>query len=364
MRVAIDCRTVLSRKTGDRTYCLNLLRGLAQLDLDATQWHFDLLLDAPDTNHVLPDANVFHPAVIEARNSRAWTLLALPRWVKKACPDLVHVQYLAPWRLPCPYITTIHDVVWRVYPRTFPRLHRTIMNAFMPRVARRAASVICGTQSAKRDIEKYLGVDTAKIKVTPYSIEPKFFETVAPSLLDFVREKYNLRVPYILSVGVQQPRKNVARLIEAFAQFNKRFPNSKHTLVICGKEGWGEVLPSSADLIFTGYVEDEELAALYTMADLFVYPSLYEGFGLPILEAMACGCAVLTSNRGAMQEVAGDAAQTVDPTSLNSIEHGLEEVLCNPARRDELRHKGCEHAAQWTLKGQALATLECYRAEI
>lgn len=361
MRIAIDCRTALAHKTGDRTYCLNLLRGLARLDLDPSRWQFDILLDAPDDEGVLPPAEVFQTTVIEAPNSRAWTLFALPQWARHARPDLIHLQYLAPPRLPCPYVTAIHDVVWRVHPATFPRGHRIVMNAFMPGVARRAARVICGTESAKNDIEKYLGVAAEKIRVTPYSIEPRYFEPVAPAKIDAVRAKYGIGAPYVLSVGVQQPRKNVERLVRAFAQFKSHHPDAPHILVICGKEGWGDQPRlTNSQLLFTGYVADDELPALYSGADLFAYPSLYEGFGLPILEAMACGCAVLTSDRGAMREVAGNAAQSADPHSIESIARALENVLCDVPWRDNLQLMGCARAAEFSVERHALATLECY----
>ncbi len=364
MRIAIDCRAVLSRNTGDRTYCLNLLRGLAALELDGAQWHFDLLLDAPDAEEVLPQSEVFHPTILRARNSRLWTLWALPLWARKTRPNLVHVQYLAPRGLPCPYISTIHDVVWRVFPQTFPRRHRAVMNAFMPGVARRAALVICGTQTAKNDIENYLQIDAAKISVTPYAIDPAFLMPAAPTAIERVRAKYGLHAPFVLSVGVQQPRKNVALLARAFARYKRKFPQSPQLLAVCGKEGWGDALPPDEAIVFTGYVEDDELPALYAAADLFAYPSLYEGFGLPILEAMACRCAVLTSDRGAMQEVAGDAAYTVDSTSLEALAQGLEDVLRSPRLRDELVQKGRAHVAQFTPRRQALATLRCYERAV
>jgi len=365
MRIAIDCRTVLARKTGDRTYCLNLLRGLAYLakdaTIDATQWRFDLLLDAPDEDGVLPASPLFQNVVIEAANSRAWTLFALPSWARRARPDLIHVQYLAPPRLTCPYVTAIHDVVWRALPDTFPRLHRGVMNAFMPGVARRAARIICGTHAAQNDIATHLQVPREKICVTPYSIDPKYFEAISPTQIQIVREKYAIAAPYVLSLGVQQPRKNIERLVRAWAQFKSRVPASPHILVIGGKEGWGDrPRLTGSQLLFTGYVPDDDLPALYAGADLFAYPSLYEGFGLPILEAMASGCAVLSSDCGAMREVSGAAAQSADPTSIESLSRGLENVLNDTPWRENLRRKGREHAAQFTLERHAQTTLQCY----
>jgi glycosyltransferase involved in cell wall biosynthesis len=179
-----------------------------------------------------------------------------------------------------------------------------------------------------------------------------------------VREKYQLgETPYVLSVGVLQPRKNLPRLIVAFQKWKNAHPQSPHQLVIVGKKGWGEISPHasrSPSPVFTGYVDDDELPALYAGAALFAYPSLYEGFGLPILEAMACGCTVLTSHYGAMQEVAGDAAELVNPRSVASIEEGLNEVLPNKTHREKLRTAGRLRAAQFSPAEQAAATLEVY----
>lgn len=370
IKIGIDCRTVLARKTGDRTYTLNLLHGLANLKTEAASWHFQLLLDAPDSEDVLPRAPHLEPVVLCAPNSRLWTLWALPRHAYRARLGLVHLQYLAPPILPCPFVTTIHDVVWRVLPRTFPPLHRAIMNLFMPGTARRAARILTVSESSRADIARYLRVPRHKISVTPNAVEPRYHETVALTRIQAARRKYGIGdAPYVLSVGVLQPRKNLPRLLKAFARLKAAHPGWPHRLVVVGKPGWGGQsaigAPASSKrqsaLVYTGYVDDDELPALYAGATAFAYPSLYEGFGLPVLEAMACGCPVLTSNRSSMCEIAGDAAQLVDPLSVDSIMRGLETLLSDNARCDELRQRGRERAAFFTTEQQARATLDVYR---
>jgi glycosyltransferase involved in cell wall biosynthesis len=364
LHIGIDCRTVLQRKTGDRTYILNLLHGLAELKLDPAAWQFHLLLDGPDEDGVLPIGPGFQICVLSAPNSRLWTLAALPLYARRARLNLIHVQYLAPPLAPCPIVVTIHDVVWRAMPRTFPPLHRAVMRHFMPLSARRAARILCGTQAARAGIIRYLHVAPGKVRVTPYAVEPRFYQPISPPAVQAVRAKYGIGdAPYLLSVGVLQPRKNLPRLIAAFEQWKRTHPQSPHRLVIAGKPGWGEI-PShrSSFLIFTGYVADDELPALYAGAELFAYPSLYEGFGLPILEAMACGCPVLTSDGGAMAEVAGGAAELVDPRSIASIAAGLQGVLASEPRRAELRSAGFQRAAQFSAARQAAATVDVYRA--
>jgi len=362
LKIGIDARTALSPKTGDRTYILNLLRGLAALELDAERWQFHVLLDGEDVAGVLPTSPCFQTVVLNAPNSRLWTMWALPLYARRANLDLVHLQYLAPPFLSCQFVTAIHDVVWRALPETFPPRHRAVMNFAMPRTASRAAGVLCGTQSAATDIQKYLPVSRAKIHLTPYAIDPIYFAPVNESQISVVRKKYELGdAPYLLSVGVLQPRKNLPRLMEAFEQVKNQHPDWPHQLVIVGKEGWGEESKSeSSTTVFTGYVDDEDLPALYAGASAFAYPSLYEGFGLPIIEAMAAGAPVITSDCGAMREVAGDAAELVNPLSIESIARGLERVLGDAARRRDLGTKGTARAAQFTVKNQATATLKVY----
>jgi glycosyltransferase involved in cell wall biosynthesis len=364
-RIAIDCRTALSPKTGDRTYTLTLLRGLARLKLDPAQWKFDLLLDAPDEHGVLPPSPCFQSVVLSAPNSRLWTLAALPRWAWQNRPDLVHVHYLAPFGLPCPFVTTIHDVVWRARPKTFPKLHRAVMNLGMPSTAKRAAKILTVSDFSRREIARYLRVPQSKIAVTPNAVDERYLQPISEAQIASVREKYKLgAAPYVLSVGVQQPRKNVPRLRAAFLQLKARRPDLPHNLVIAGKAGWGDSSitphPSSLEI---GYVADEDLPPLYAGAACFAYPSLYEGFGLPIIEGMACGAPVLTSDCGAMKEVAGDAAQLCNPREVDSISDALEAVLTDETLTASLRLKGSARAAEFTVEKLAQETLSVYQAK-
>jgi glycosyltransferase involved in cell wall biosynthesis len=368
-RIAIDARTVLQNKTGDRTYTLNLLRGLAKREASwRGEFRFDLLLDAPDTERILPQSAGFETHIIEAKNSRFWTLFALPKWAWRERPALVHVQYLAPGPLPCPFVTAIHDVVWRALPRTFPPRDRVIMKALMPLSARLARRVLTISRSSQKDITRFLGVDKSKIDITPCAVDARFFQPVSAAQIKTTRRKYNLgEAPYILSVGVLQPRKNVPRLIASFEKLRRESADFPYQLVITGKPGWGadaDLAQKHPNLRFTGYVEDEELPALYAGAYLFAYPSLYEGFGLPIIEAMAVGCPVLTGNRSSLPEVAGDAALKVDPYRTQAIMEGLQLMLTDEELRDELRTRGRAWAGQFNIESQARATLNAYRAAL
>ena len=362
-RIAIDARTILQRKTGDRTYTLGLLRGLARV---ASPHQFDVLLDAPDDAHLVAMATDNSPRfevhVLPARNARTWSAFALPRWAWNHRPALVHVNYLAPGPLPCPFVTTIHDVVWRALPRTFPAKDRAIMNLAMPLSVWRAARILTESRSSKNEIARTLRVRADKISVTTIGLDDRFRAPVSPAQISDLRRKYGLgAAPYVLSVGVLQPRKNLARLITAFRQIKRANPTWLHRLAVVGKPGWGDDLTQTdPDIVYTGYVLDEELPALYAGAQVFAYPSLYEGFGLPIIEAMAAGAPVLTSNRASMPEVAGDAAVKIDPYQTVSIRDGLELMLRDADLRDELRQRGKVWAEHFTVEAQARGVLAAY----
>ena len=362
-RIAIDARTVLQAKTGDRTYTLGLLRGLARVP---SRYEFDILLDAPD-EHGLIEATIessprFAIHVLPARNGRAWSALALPRWAWKTRPVLVHVQYLAPGPLPCPFVTTIHDVVWRALPRTFPAKDRAIMNLAMPISVARAARVLTESRSSKNEIARTLRVNPDKISLTTIGLDARFRAPVSSAQIAELRRKYDLgAAPYVLSVGVLQPRKNVARLVKAFGRIKRANPTWPQQLVVAGKAGWGDEVPNTnSNVRFIGYVADDELPALYAGAQVFAYPSLYEGFGLPIIEAMAAGAPVLTSNRASMPEVAGDAAVKIDPYQTQSIRDGLELLLRDADLRDELSQRGRNWTQRFTVEAQARGVLEAY----
>ena len=363
LRIAIDARTILQPKTGDRTYTLNLLRGLARV---ASPYEFDILLDAPDENGLIAQTVEGSPRfavhVLESSNGRTWSAIALPRWAWQARPALAHVQYLAPGPLPCPFVTTIHDVVWRALPKTFPAKDRAVMNLAMPLSVWRAERILTESRSSKNEISRTLRVRKSKISVTTIGLDDRFRAPVSPTQIAELRRKYDLTdAPYVLSVGVLQPRKNVMRLIAAFRTLKRANPTWPHQLVIVGKPGWGDDLKQSDPYIrFTGYVLDEELPALYAGAQVFAYPSLYEGFGLPIIEAMAAGAPVLTSNRASMPEVAGDAAVKIDPYQTESIREGLELMLRDADLRGELIQRGKNWAERFTVEAQARGVLEAY----
>lgn len=366
MRIGIDARTVLSPKTGDRTYTLNLVRALARMDAEN---EYFLLLDRAPPEGLLPDAPNFHHVVIPTFWGRWWTIAQVPLFARRAGLDVLHVQYIAPLVCSARVVTAIHDVSFAVLPETFPLKDRLLLNLFIPLSASSASKVITLSESSKRDLIERFGVASEKIAITPCGVDETMRRVEDPQIISDVLQRYGITPPFILSVGVLQPRKNLPRVMDAFALLRQRYPDLPHCLVIAGKAGWGveplkqrvQALRLESAVHFAGYIADEDLPALYSAADLFVYPSLYEGFGLPPLEAMACGTPAVTSNVSSLPEVVGDAALTVNPLDVEVIAGAMEQILTDAHLRRTLTARGLERAREFTWERTARLTLEVYQ---
>jgi glycosyltransferase involved in cell wall biosynthesis len=364
MRAAIDARTLGAPKTGDRTYCLNLLRGMAAL---RPEGEFLLYVDR-ETG--LPDGLPpnFEPVLLTAPVRWLWTPWSLPWDLRRRAAGLLHVQYIIPPAAPCPIITTIHDISFRRHPEWFPLKHRALLNLLIPLAAQNAAHVITGSEFTRADLIDAYDLPPEKVTVTPYAADPIYRPIDPEEARRAVKQRFGLRGPFVLAVGVLQPRKNLPRLIRAFARVARDVP---HTLALVGKPGWAhEELQQAAAasglgsrLQFTGYVPDADLPFLYNAAALFVYPSLYEGFGIPPLEAMACGTPVVTSNVTSLPEVVGDAALTVDPTDEAALADAIRQALTDEPLRAQLRTAGLARAAAFSWERTAAETLGVYRQE-
>ncbi|MBI3910112.1 MAG: glycosyltransferase family 4 protein [Armatimonadetes bacterium] len=362
LRVAIDCRTVAAPKTGDRTYALNLTRALARIDRETLY----LLYTAEPTPYTRLEVPNVEPVVLPVDPPWIWTPFAFPEDLARAHASVAHVQYITPLRAPCPVITTIHDVAFRRFPRLFPLKHAVLLNTLIPIAVRRAARVLTGSEATRRDLLQFYHLAEERVVVTPYAADPIYRPMDRDLARARVAQAFGIKRPYVLSVGVLQPRKNLPRLVRAFACLAREFP---HQLVLVGKEGWASAelrravaeTRLEARVTFTGYVADPDLPALYAAADLFAYPSLYEGFGLPPLEAMACGTPVVTSNVSSLPEVTGDAARWVDPHSVAEIAAALRDLLEDKAERQRLSAAGLVRARRFSWDETARRTLAVYR---
>lgn len=269
--------------------------------------------------------------------------------------DLFHCSDWVEPNSVCPRLTTVHDLVFVKYPETVDKLIRETQAKRLKKIVMGNTHIIADSMSTKNDLMEIYGLPTSRIDVIYPGISPAY---LPPSIkeIERVKTKYHLPNDYILSLGTQEPRKNIARLIEATRDLS--IP-----LVLTGKYGWGDTLTPGVKGALTpgvlplGFVEDIDLPALYCGATVFAYPSLYEGFGFPVLEAMACGTPVVTSNISSLPEVAGDAAILVNPNAVDSIKSGIELAIKN---RENLIKKGLIQSKKFSWSVCAKQVLEVY----
>ena len=269
--------------------------------------------------------------------------------------------------MPCPTVTTIHDLSFKRYPEFFGLKDRWLLNRAVKYAKKHAAMIIAPSEFTKKELVTLYGVDPEKIAVTYEGNDDQFRTMIEKEAVQSVAEKYGIEGPYVLTVGIIQPRKNLHRLLEGFAQFKQAHP-CEHKLVIVGKYGWKETglekktkdLSLDSEVLLTGYVPYEDLPALYSAADVFVYPSVYEGFGLPPLEAMACGTPVITGNQASLPEIVGEAGLMVDPFDSDAFADALERVLFDRLLRAEMFALGLDQVGNFSWDAMARQTLAIY----
>jgi len=313
----------------------------------------------------LPSGRVYEGRYFPVR--AAWMQAVLPGALKHVHPDLCHfTNYLAPLSVSCPYVVTVYDMTLYIMPK-YHRFKKLVLDrTLIPMVARRADAILTISKSARADIVRFLRVPAEKVKVVTGAASPDFAPVDDPTRLDEVRVRYGLCGPFILYVGTIEPRKNLVRLMQALARLKKM--GLPHKLAVVGQPGWQcapifaevERLGLKRDVVFTGYVPFEDLPALYSAAESMAFPSLYEGFGLPVVEAMACGTPVVTSNTSSLSEVADGAALLVDPLSVDEIADALHRLHTNEALREELSDLGRERAQNYTWEESARSALRVY----
>jgi len=296
-----------------------------------------------------------------------WEQMVQPGQLLLEHIDLLHsLAFVQPVVLPCPGIVTIYDLSFFLFPQGFQPWRRLYLRWGTARSARRARRVLVISESTKRDAVKLLGVPENRIDVVACGVDEDFRPLDNPESVEALRKKRHLPPRMILFVGTIEPRKNLATLLRSYALLRKRI--KPPPLVIAGAKGWHheEVLFLASqldildDVIFPGYIAREELPLWYNAADLLAYPSLYEGFGLPPLEAMACGTAVVVSNTSSLPEVVGGAGILVEPTDAEEMSQALERVLTDTSLREVMRAKGLKRAQSFTWQRTAEETVRVY----
>lgn len=297
---------------------------------------------------------------------RIWNMFPMPYGsLFQSIADLnVFFNYIVPPRIEGKVITTIHDMTYLRFPETMDRRNLKRLKNGIQHSVKRSNRILTDSEFSKREIVELLSVPEHKVSVV--SCAPSLTSDVA-SFAD-LKQKYKITHPYVLYVGTIEPRKNLSRLVNAFAQLKER-ENLSHQLVLAGGKGWEnediyqmvDKMFHNGEVIFTGYVTNAEKNALYQNAELFVFPSLYEGFGIPPLEAMTFGCPVVSSNAASLPEVVGDAAELVDPMNTESIAKGMWKVLSDNLYRAELVQKGYKQVKKFNWDDSAKKLMQICR---
>ncbi len=367
MRIAIDAHSVGTQLGGNETYATNLIEALAEID---SQNQYTVFV----TKRTAMDRFANRWPNVSARITAPHTpLIRIPLTLsgelRRHPVDVLHVQYTAPPFSPCPVVVNIHDLSFEHLPETFKRRSRMQLRMTVRRSARQAAEILALSDYARHDIITTYKISPDKVTVVPLAAAAHFIPVEDTKKLQQVRQTYGIQGDYILSVGSIQPRKNLTRLLQAYALLRAAEPAGKlPQLVIVGKHAWlyAETVRAVNELglanhvVLTGYIPDEDLPPLYSGAVGFVYPSYFEGFGLPPLEAMKCGTPVIVGNRTSLPEVVGDAAILVDPFSTEEIERAMSRLINDASLRSSLRAKGLERAKLFDWRETARQTLSVY----
>ncbi|HTB18230.1 MAG TPA: glycosyltransferase family 1 protein [Bryobacteraceae bacterium] len=364
MRFSVDAHAIGQHLTGNETYIRNLLNCFEVLDREA---EFIAYISREEAVADVPGR--FRKRRV-AVNPFVRLGYDLPKRVAEDRPNVLHVQYTAPVACSAPIEVSVHDVSFLEHPEYFTWFRAMQLRLTVRRTVKAASCVLTPSEFSKRRILDAYQLADEKVVVLPNGVSSVFHPVTREAAQRSMRTALP-PVPFVLTVGDLQPRKNQLGLIRAFEDLIGAHPQLPHHLLIVGKEeSWYAPIVRAAakksrvaDRIhFTGFVDDEELRRLYGACDLFVYPSFYEGFGLPILEAMACGRAVACSNTSAMPEVADSAALLFDPSSQRDLVFAMRDLLLNPELRQRMERLGVQRAAMFSWTSSAAKTLDLYYA--
>jgi glycosyltransferase involved in cell wall biosynthesis len=370
----MDARVLFWRGTGSGRYFNNLLINLMNIDYaDEYFLYFGELHESDKTRL----ENDFQKVVVRSFSCRhlpvstqalLWDNVQLPPFLKSDNIDIFHSPYyILPLIKSCKLVVTVHDLIFEIFPSDYSlwdRLsHRTVTRS----AVQKADKVIVPSTCTKQDVMRLYGVPEKKIEVIYEAADDNFRPIDKPLAKKAIEQKYGIKDNFILYVGSIRPRKNIEKLVKAFYNLRKDY-KSNFKLVVAGKvgmridfNGFIKRFGLENEVVHTEYVSDDDLPLLYNAAELFVYPSLYEGFGLPPLEAMACGTPVIASNIPSIAEVINDAGVLVDPQNEKELTLSMRDVLENEDLKKELRRKGIARARSFSWKDMAKKTLEAYQ---
>lgn len=369
MRIGINALQVRAAKSGAGQYLHGLLG--AMLRFDTTDEFIIYTSEQNAADYDLPAANLHNITWGLQESARAFRLLneyaRLPSELSARRISVFHgpSNYL-PVRKVCPYVVTVHDLAYYVQPERCPLVRRHYWYALTMRTMQLADAIITDSESSQRDIQRFFPATASRISVI-YPAPQSRFRRLSMRRTDSAVARRGIMQPYVLYVGALEPGKNVSRIIAAFDHLAREFPD--HLLLIAGDRGWmyeqifrtAEAVRRPDRIHFLGHIPETEVPEFLNFCDAFVFPSLYEGFGLPVLEALACGAPVITSNTSALPEVVGEAALTVNPYDTKEISEAIRRLLVDREFAQELGKKAIDRARAFSWDDAAQRTLQVYR---
>jgi glycosyltransferase involved in cell wall biosynthesis len=370
MRIAFNMIFVAPGVAGGRVYCEGLLRGLAAVDLTNAY----VIYTRRDTQFPDLPPERFHQVCAPVSGGSTlwrtfWEYKVLPHKVRRGGFQLFHgLGSLSPASHSCPFVLTVHDVIYRHFPKSLPLGYYLFMRWMHARVARRADRVIVPSQCSAREAVEFLGVPEDRIRLVPYGPGNGFQRVDDEARVSEVLKRLGVRRPFVISVGRAYAHKNLPGLLRAFARLRDRGFREVQLVLVGERYRTGaemdrlvKELNLEPVVLFTGFVSQEDLNALYSAAAVFAFPSLAEGFGLPVLEAMACGSPVVGSTASAVPEAVGSAGLVADAQDPEAFADALARVLREESLQAELREKGLRRAQEFSWDRSAEGTLAVYR---
>lgn len=364
MKIAINTLALSKTKVGMGRYIVNLVEEVTIQD--NIEWYIFVY---KSTKHFFPERNNIHYIILPDFFFNTYSRLffeqcVLPVYLMKHKIALYHNPgFSLPLYCPCRSVVTIADMTFFSHPQHHLSKKNLYFQLMIPCAIKKADAVIAISENTKEDILKYFPAVSPKVYAISLAVDSIFKPYPQARAKSFLKKHYNISEDFVLFVGMLEPRKNIIGLLEAFSLIK-----TNQKLVIVGKKGWmyDEIFATiqkkklTERVIFTRYVPDEHLPFFYSAATCFIYPSFYEGFGIPILEAMACGCPVITSNTSSMKEVAGGAAILVNPCSIDSIKNALQRLINNTHCQKTMKVKGLQHAKNFNWKIVGKKTIDIY----
>lgn len=369
MKIGIEAQRIFCpKKYGMDIYALELIRAIQQLD---TQNEYVIFVK-PGKDVCLQPSQNFKIVEVNGRTYFAWEQVSLPKAIEQEKIDLMHfTSNTASVSIKCPFILTLHDIIYLENFFSKGSLHKVVKHFYcrwnVPKIAHKADYILTVSEFEKIQIQKALGIKYTKLKAV-YNASNQYFRMIEDEVaLEQIREKYNLPYGFIFFLGSKEPKKNMKRILAAYAVYVDETLNPINLVIAEGSEN--EIIQLLSEInrkdilekiVLTGYLQHSELPYIYNLATLFLYPSLRESFGIPIIEAMACGTPVITSNVSAMPEVADDAAMLVNPYDVESITQVIKKVLNNQKLYNHLKYSGLSRATAFSWKNTAEKTIQLY----